>query len=196
MLLLPLTVVIPGCLGQPYPRITQLAAAAREGDVDTMRRILATGVSPNITDPEGNHWTPLLHAIHKRQPEAVDLLLRSGANPELAVGDLSPLLMAVGIGNAAIVRRLLVAGADPRKNDVILLTAVSGGALSDLDNPLLGECHPDVVRALLEAAPDLTIRHDTRAEVAFMFARLNRCRESMNLAASLARARDVPEARR
>jgi ankyrin repeat protein len=173
--------LVTGCLAQPTPRFTALADAAREGDVDTMQRILATGVSPNVTDTEGNQWTPLLHAIHKNQRRAVDLLLRSGADPRLAVHGLQPLLMAVGTGNAPIVRRLLDAGADPRSDEAIFLTAVAGGALSDLDNPLLGRCNTDVVQALVDRAPDLRLNKSVRSNVALAFARFNACQEVIRL---------------
>src|SRR5260221_1909245 len=137
------------CFGSPPGQLSPLAGPAREGDIVTLRRLIAAGANPNVTDPGANHWTPLLHAIHKSQPAAVDLLLHAGADPKLAAGGVQPLLMAVGAGNAPIVRRLLDAGADPLSDDRIMLAAVSGGALSDLDNPLLGRCNTDVVKALL-----------------------------------------------
>jgi hypothetical protein len=164
-----------GCLGPPPGALTPLAGPARGGDVVTLQRLIAAGASPNARDRGGNHWTPLLHAIHKGQPAAVDLLLRNGADPALAVGGVTPLLMAVGTGDAPIVRRLLDAGADPHTDDLILLTAVSGGALSDLDNPLLGRCNAEVVKALLERAPDLRLTPGPRARIALLFAHLNHC---------------------
>jgi ankyrin repeat protein len=168
----------------PAPHsFSALASPARTGDLPALQRLLAAGANPNIMDPGGNHWTPLLHAIHKSQPAAVDLLLRSGANPRLAVNGLQPLLMAVGTGDAAIVRRLLEAGADPRGDDRIFLAAVSGGALSDLDNPLLGRCNTDVVKALQQRAPDLRVPRSARGHVAMIFARLNHCSDVVSLAA-------------
>jgi ankyrin repeat protein len=164
-----------GCLAPSPSRFTPLAIAARTGDLVTMKRLLAAGVSPNVFDPGGNRWTPLLHAIHKGQLGSVDVLLRSGAEPRLSVHGMQPLLMAVGTGNAAIVRRLLKAGADPRSDDNILLTAVSGGPLSDLDNPLLGRCNGQVAKALLEYAPDLRLRGGPRTRIALLFAWFNHC---------------------
>jgi hypothetical protein len=170
-----IAVLTTGCLASSSSRFTPLAIAARTGDLATMQRLLASGVSPSVIDPAGNRWTPLLHAIHKGQLGSVDLLLRSGADPKLAVNGLQPLLMAVGTGDAAIVRRLLNAGADPRSDDNILLTAVSGGALSDLDNPLLGRCNGDVAKALLEHAPDLRLPPGPRTRLALWFAWFNHC---------------------
>jgi len=171
-----------GCFGPAPGQLSPLAGPAREGDLVTLHRLIAAGANPNMADRGGNHWTPLLHAIHKSQPVAVDFLLRAGADPKLAVNGLQPLLMAVGTGNAPIVRRLLEAGADPRSDDTIFLTAVSGGALSDLDNPLLGRCNTEVVKALLARAPDLRLRPGPRARIALAFAWLNHCGDELQAA--------------
>jgi ankyrin repeat protein len=171
------------CAVNPASRFSALAGPARAGDLVALQRLLAAGADPNTQDPGGNHWTPLLHAIHKDQPGAVDLLLRSGADPRRTVNGLPPLLMAVGTGNTLIVRRLLEAGADPVSDDRIFLTAVAGGALSDLDNPLLGRCNTDVVRALQQRAPDLRVPRGTRGHVAMIVARLNHCGDVVRLAA-------------
>jgi ankyrin repeat protein len=177
-------ILAAGCLGQPSTRFGALAGPARDGDLASLQRLIAKGANPNAADPGGNHWTPLMHAIHKRQPAAVDLLLRSGADATLAVNGVQPLLMAVGTGDATMVRRLLAAGADPKSDDTIFLTAVSGGALSDLDNPLLGRCNTDVVRALLTRAPDLRLPRDKRGRIALMFAKFNHCDAVVGIAST------------
>ena len=171
-----------GCLGPAPGQLSPLAGPARTGDITALQRMIAAGANPNVTDPGGNHWTPLLHAIHKEQIVAVDALLRAGADPKLASGGVQPLLMAVGTGNAPIVRRLLEAGADPRSDDTIFLTAVSGGALSDLDNPLLGRCPTEVVKALLERAPDLRLSPGPRTRIALAFAWFNHCGDELRAA--------------
>jgi ankyrin repeat protein len=179
---LPLALLVTACLGPGPGGLSRLAGPAREGDLTTLQRLLAAGANPNAADPRGNHWTPLLHAIHKGQPAAVDLLLRAGADPKLAAGGVQPLLMAVGTGNARIVRRLIDAGADPHHDDLLLLTAVSGGALSDLDNPLLGRCNAEVAKALLERAPDLRLPPGARTRIALLFAHLNHCGDRLKAA--------------
>ena len=172
-----------GC-GGPRPDITRLARAARVGDVRTIAALAAAGHDVNAADPGGSHWTPLLHAIHQGHAEAVDALLTAGADVHRAApGHLTPLLMAVGNGQPQIVRRLLAAGADPRADGPgVFLTAVGGGALTDIENPLLGHCHTDVVRALLESDPTLRLPRSPRGHLALMFARLNDCRDVVQMA--------------
>lgn len=183
-----------GC-GGPRPEFTPLAKAARRGDTAAIRSLAAAGQDVNARDRGGNQWTPLLHAIHKGQRGAIDALLAAGASVHGAssgqrgggdaAADLTPLMMAVGNGQADIVRRLLAAGADPRADGpAIFAVAVSGGALTDIENPLLGRCNVDVVRALLEHDPTLRLPRNGRGHLAVLFARLNHCDEVMRLAAT------------
>lgn len=180
------------CAG-PVPEITPLARVAREGNAAGIAAMAAAGYDVNARDPGGNHWTPLLHAIHKGEAAAVDALLAAGADvhggstPERVGVDarvtLSPLMMAVGNGRADIVRGLLAAGADPRADGPgIFVTAVSGGALTDIDQPLLGRCNTEVVRALLHRDPTLRLPRTGRGHLAMLFARLNHCDEVERLA--------------
>jgi ankyrin repeat protein len=180
-----------GC-GGPAPDITPIARAARDGDIAAIEALARDGHDVNAADRGGNHWTPLLHAIHKRQPKAVEALLAAGADVHRAAGGvradgdlvrLTPLMMAVGNGQTGIVRRLLAAGADPRRDGAgIFALAVAGGALSDIENPLLGGCHTEIVRALLKRDPTLTVPSDARGHLSLLFARLNGCTEVVQLA--------------
>lgn len=121
--------------------LTPLMWAARSGAVDAMRILLDKGADPNTRDHR-NGWTPLLHAIHKRQPAALRLLLERGADPNRRVGELTPLLMAAADDDPTMVELLLQHGADVHARGAggttPLSQAVSGGALSDIDRPLLG----------------------------------------------------------
>ena len=180
ILLFPL-LALTACLAPPPHAFSRLAGPARDGDVATLRRLVAAGADPNVQDPAANRWTPLMHAIHKNQPAAVDALLGLGADPLRDVNGMTPLLMAVGSGNAVIVRRLLEAGADPRRDERVVLAAVAGGALSDIDNPLLGRCNTAVVKALQQKAPDLRVPRGPRGGIAMAFARFNHCAEVVDL---------------
>jgi len=189
-----IVVVLLGCAaalacGGPPPDFTPFAHAARTGDVARIASLAAAGHDVNAVDAGGNHWTPLLHAIHKGQRGAVDALLAAGADVHRPAGGrrspghLTPLLMAVGNGQSDIVRRLLAAGADPRRDGPgIFPTAVAGGALTDIENPLLGHCNADVVRALLERDPTLRLPRNVRGRLSLMFARLNHCEDVLQMA--------------
>jgi ankyrin repeat protein len=160
----------------PSPIIT----AARTGDVATIRALAAAGADLNALGP--NHWTPMMHAIHKSQADAVSVLITAGADVNrLTRSGNSALEMAVANGQTGIVRRLLDAGADPMHPGVFV-AAVSGGAFSDIERPWLGECHTDVVRALLEKAPDLKLPDNDDGYLSMFFARWNRCTEVIQLA--------------
>lgn len=172
------------------PDISPMARAARTGDVRAIKAMVAAGQDPNIIDRGGNHWTPLLHAIHKGQAEAVGVLLAAGASVHGATASSltdrpaspTPLMMAVGNGQADIVRRLLAAGADPRADGPGIFTlAVAGGALTDIENPLLGRCNAEVVRILLRHDPTLRVPRNLRGRLSLLFARFNNCEEVLRL---------------
>ena len=72
----------------PMPMPAQLESdvdlidnAAREGDLPGVGRILARGVSPNVTDRDG--WTPLMHAAAAGRREVILLLLQKGASAKV-----------------------------------------------------------------------------------------------------------------
>ena len=163
---------------------TPLMAAARTGAVDAMAVLLEAGADPNARD-DANHWTPLLHAIHKGQADAVRLLLKRGADPNARTEAMTPLMMAAADRDATIVKLLLAHGADARARGAggatALSQAVSGGALSDIDRPLFGGCHPETVRALKEHDPQLELPDTIAGWNALWWARFHGCREVIDL---------------
>jgi hypothetical protein len=163
-----------------------LGTAARASRLDVIAALHAAGADPNLRDPGGNRWVPLMHAVHKHQTAAVRALLDRQAKPDGPADlRLTPLMMAAASGQTDVARMLLDAGADPHRrtpDDASLVTlAVSGGALTDIDAPLLGGCHPDTVRLLKERAPDVVLDHSLRGRLAVLFARLNGCRQVLLL---------------
>ena len=184
------SILVPGALlaaalacTRADPPITIAASAARVGDTVTIRKLAAAGYDLNAADPGHNHWTPLLHAIHKGRRDSVEALIAAGADVNRkAKGGVSPLEMAAGNGQADVVRRLLAAGADPREPGVFAV-AVSGGALTDIEEPLLGRCNTDVVRTLIEREPSLRLPRNGPGRLSWLFARLNGCAEVLQMAA-------------
>ena len=107
--------------------LAQAIAAARDGDVDTLRTVLAH--SPEVvTALDADRRTLLDHACRAAtgdiaipldpgtpgQHAAVDLILRAGADPSAADRDgWTPLHTAGMAGHSDLARRLLEAGASP-----------------------------------------------------------------------------------
>jgi hypothetical protein len=158
-----LLLLLAGCgrLGEP---LSPVAASARAGDTDQIKRLAAAGADVNV--PSGiNHWTPLMHAIHKNQAGAVEALLDAGANVNAASGNTTALIMAAGYGETEIVQILLKHGAEPRlatRPGATALAAAVGGS-RDSDDYTAGKCQTGTVKALLERDPGLLIPSDSEA---------------------------------
>jgi ankyrin repeat protein len=161
--------------------ITALMWAARAGALDAITALLDAGADVNARD-RNNRWTPLLHAIHKQQELAVSLLLERGADPDAAApGGLTPLIMAADDPHPDMVVALLAYGADPRVEGVggrtALTQALSGGAFTDIDRPLLGGCRPATVKALLAHDPALTVPKTAAGRQALWWVRFHDCED-------------------
>ncbi len=158
--------------------LTPLMWAARAGAVDAMEALLNGGADPDARDL-ANGWTPLVHAIHKRQADAVRLLLNRGVDPDGPARMMRPLVMAAADPDPAILQLLLEHGADAHGKGIggstALSVAVSGGALTDIDRPLFGGCHPATVQALLRHDPALRLPDTIASREALWWARFHGC---------------------
>lgn len=157
-----LLAVLTGCgLGEA---VSPLIAAARAGDIEKIKRLAAAHV--DLDEPGGgNHWTPLMHAIHKHQAGAVEALLIAGAHVNAVSGNTTALIMASGYGQADIVKLLLDHGADPKlavRPGVTALAAAVGGS-NDPDNHTAGTCQTNTVKLLLDRDSSLLIPGDSDA---------------------------------
>src|SRR5215813_3659076 len=90
----------------------KVAEAVMNRDFAGLRELLTRGVDVKSPQPDGTtalHW-----AAHWDNVEAADLLIKAGANP-MAANRLgaTPLFIAAENGSAAMVTKLLAAGADP-----------------------------------------------------------------------------------
>ena len=164
--------------------LTPLMWAARAGAVDAMQILLDGGADPNARDVM-NGWTALFHAIHKGQAGAVRLLLERGVDPNRPARMLTPLAMAAADRDPTIVELLLAHGADANARGIggstALSVAVSGGALTDLDRPLFGGCHPATVRVLLEHDPTLRLPDTIAGREALWWARFHGCADVLKM---------------
>jgi ankyrin repeat protein len=120
-------VVVAGLVGGGGGGLTPLVFAAREGDVESARLLIAAKADVNQTTEYG--WTPLLVAVNNRNYQLAKLLLDSGANPNLAnKGGWTPLYIATDnrnieggdypvpkadLDHLELIKLLLAKGADP-----------------------------------------------------------------------------------
>jgi ankyrin repeat protein len=166
---------------------TPLIWAARRGALDAIAVLLDAGAEIDGQDRAAARWTPLQHAIHRRQTAAARLLLERGAEPNAsaAPGSLTPLLMAADDPDPTSVQLLLTHGADPRVSgeygDTPLSRAVSGGAMSDIDSPLLGGCRAASVRVLLAHDPTLRLPDNFAGRQALWWARFHGCAQVLKM---------------
>ncbi len=146
--------------------------------------LLDAGADPDARDNR-NGWTPLMHAIHKQHVGAVRLLLDRGADPNARIPAFTPLMMAAAERDPAFVKRLLEYGADPKPRGTggatTLSQAVSGGALSDIDRPLLGGCRAETVRLLKTHDPTIDMPDTIAGWHALWWAKFHGCQEVIDM---------------
>jgi len=120
-------VVVAGLVGSGGGALTALVFAAREGDVESARKLLDAGADVNQATEYG--WTPLLTAVNNRNYALATLLVERGANVNLAnKGGWTPLYLATDnrnieggdypvpkadLDHLALIELLLQRGADP-----------------------------------------------------------------------------------
>ena len=175
--------VAAGGCGEP-PAMTR---AARAGDLEAIKTLLGGGADVNAPDSDDG-WPPLFHAVVGRQAAAIVLLIERGANPNQAADKLTPLQVAAAQADPEMLQILLAHGADVSARgpggSTALTVAVSGGALTDVDLPLLGGCHPAVVRALLAHDPTQRLGDTFAGRRALWFARFHGCTEVIEMVAT------------
>jgi beta-lactamase regulating signal transducer with metallopeptidase domain len=88
-----------------------LIEAARKGDAESVRRLLALGVGPNAVHL--GDGSPLIAAVRAGRTDMVNYLLDRGAEPNLRVpGDGTALIVAARAGRQDLAKLLLSRGAD------------------------------------------------------------------------------------
>jgi ankyrin repeat protein len=126
-----------------------LLVACERGDVAKVRTLLKEGVDPNATRTSGA--SALAYAVAGKHREVVSVLLDAKADPNRASAGLFPLFLAAENGDVEIVKRLLVAGADPnarlravdqdmkaREGDTALMAAGAPSGTASVVKALLG----------------------------------------------------------
>lgn len=131
-----------------------LREAIMHGQEALARDRLAQGADPNaFVELPGLPWPPapaLVSAISTKNPDLVQLLLESGADPLLTMPNhgVSPLLAAVAAGQRDVVRLLIEAGADLHQIDhegrTALHWAAADGQTEVLDDLLTAGADPEI----------------------------------------------------
>jgi len=107
------------CFGKPKPE-ARLHRAAEDGDCETLKQLLAAGVSP---DSVHLGLTALVAATERGQLASVRELLRAGANPNDGGTGYPPLFRAAFLRNLSLITELIKSGADVNR------TAGTGAAI-------------------------------------------------------------------
>lgn len=124
----------PGCM----PGEVSLYAAAEEGNPELLAAALATSEADLDTPDPLSGLTPLMFAIRGRHFNAVEMLLRSGADPEQPDDDGNkPLFGALNWRSADMVRLLLGNGADAVHADSSGRTPLMRAATLFLDEDIV-----------------------------------------------------------
>jgi len=91
---------------------TNLADAARAGDLDAVRSLLKSGADVNQTSADGT--TALAHAAHLNNLALVELLLKAGADTNKANDfGATAVYLAAASADGPVIEKLLQAGANP-----------------------------------------------------------------------------------
>jgi ankyrin repeat protein len=110
----------------------RLILAVRAASLDSIRSLLEAGWDVDYVSREPIATTALIEAVEARRPDVVRLLLKHGADPNLAsISGRTPLLSAVRTGDLSDVRMLLDSGAeagtrDPEGHTASELAALEG----------------------------------------------------------------------
>jgi ankyrin repeat protein len=167
-----------------------LTAAARAGNWNKVRSLVAGGLKPedvNSSDSDGTR--PLHWAVRADELEVAAMLLKAGgdANAQNRLG-VKPVSLAAANGNGAMLRRLFDHGANPNHiestGETLLMAATRSGSADAVRAILDRNVNPntagpqlqltalmiaaemgftDVVRALLERKADIHARSRTGA---------------------------------
>jgi ankyrin len=144
--------------------LTPLFFAARSGDVESARLLIAAGADPNDRLPDGT--SPLVMAAYSGRGDVGALLLDKGANPNDSGAGYTPLHAAILKSDVVLVKALLAHGANPNirmtrstpkrrdSEDFVLQPVVVGSTPYLLAAKFL---EPEILRALKAGGADTSL---------------------------------------
>ena len=140
---------------------TPLLFAARQGDIESARVLLAAGADVHDTAPDGT--STLVVATHSGHGTLAAFLLNRGANPNAAEAGYTALHAAALTGDLDLVEALLAHGARPDAQVTLATRVTRNGQVLMLGEHLLGAtpfalaakfAEVDIMRALAAAGAD------------------------------------------
>ncbi len=161
--LLGATLLLVSLAGSVEAQDPGLIGAAKHGDAEAVRSMLAGGADPNIA--QGDGMTALHAAAMEGHTDAVEALLAAGAEvgATTRIGAYTPLHLASRGGHGAVVRALLEKGAEAG-----LATTNSGTTPLHLAaRAVAGE---DAVAVLIEHGAEVNAREGSAGQTPLMFA--------------------------
>ena len=141
----------------------QLIDAARNGDVASVRSLLAQGTDANTA--QGDGMTALHWAAERGHGAVADLLLSAGASvgATTRIGDYTPLHLAGRGGHGPITSALLDAGADPQ-------ATTTNSGVTPLHLAAAAVDGAEAVSALLGRGTEVDAREASSGQTPLMFA--------------------------
>lgn len=144
---------------QAAARRVALIDAVKNGEVNTVRALIAQKVDVNATEADGTtalHW-----AAHTGDATIAEMLIKAGANAKAVTRNgATPYALALNKGNARVIELLLKNGEDPKAviagEPAIMMVARAG--------------NPDAVKSLLARGADANMAEPTRKQTALMWA--------------------------
>jgi uncharacterized protein len=131
-------------------RVRAMLEAAARGEVDTLQRLIAAGVSLESANAAGE--TPLLLAVKYNHLAAAVLLIDAGSNINAqAANKDSPWLLAGALGRTEMLRHMI-----PKGPDFSVRNRFGGNALI----PACERAHVDAVKVLLTTKIDVNHVND------------------------------------
>jgi len=138
-----------------------VADAAEKRDLPALKTLITQKMDVNAAQDDGS--TALQWAVNWGNTEAVDLLLKAGANTKAATRlNATALYIAAESGNAVMLQKLLAAGADPNQT-----------VLSQDETPLMFAARSgnvDAVRTLLDKGANIEAVEKLRGSTALLWA--------------------------
>src|SRR5580658_3427640 len=174
---------VAGVANVAYAAVSEVADAAMQGNKEAVRSLIQK--KANVNSPQIDGTTALHWAVQADDLETAELLIRVGANASAANrAGAKPMLLAAVNGNAAMIEKLIKAGADPNAaltkfgDTALMMTAKTGKAdavkvLLDHNAQVnaketwgdttalmwaISEHHPAVVKMLIDHGADVNAK--------------------------------------